>query len=58
MHLRNVIWSERLGLLLQKVVLIRDNARPHRAQLIQTLLKNFHWEQFEHQSVLTELNRE
>ncbi len=32
----------------QKVVLIHDNARPHSVQLIKTLLKDFHWEQFKH----------
>ncbi len=49
MHLRNVMWSnKRNRLLIQKVVLIHDNACLHKAQLIRTKLKDFHWEQFEH----------
>ncbi len=48
MHLSNAIWSKRLGLLGQKVVLINSNACPHRMQFIQTILKDFHWEQFTH----------
>ncbi len=47
-HLKNAMQSRRWGLLSQKVVVIHDNACPHRAQLIQTLMKDFHWEQFEH----------
>ncbi len=31
-----------------KVILIYDNARPPTAQLIQPLLKHFHWKWFEH----------
>ncbi len=46
--LRNVIWCKRPELLSQKVVLIYDHACPHKALLIQALLKDFHWEQFEH----------
>ncbi len=30
----------------QKVILIYDSACPHTVQSIQTLLKDFHWEQF------------
>ncbi len=48
MHLMYEIWSKRQGWLSQKIILIHDNARPHRVELIQTLLKDFHWEQFEH----------
>ncbi len=47
MHLRNSIWSKIRGMLIQNVVLIHDNVCPHRAQLIQTLLKDFCWEQLE-----------
>ncbi len=32
-HLRNVTWSSRRGLLNQQVVLIHDNARPHSMQI-------------------------
>ncbi len=42
MHLRNVIWSKRQGLLNQEVILIHDNAHPHRVHMIQILLKGFH----------------
>ncbi len=44
------VWkpAKRQRLLNQKVFLIRDNARPYGAQLIQMALKDFHWEQFEH----------
>ncbi len=55
MHLRNAIWSMKWGLLVQKVILIHDNAHPHRVRLIQTLLKDFCWEQFEHPSYLLDL---
>ncbi len=48
MHLRNTIQPMRQGLLSQKVVLIHENARPHRVQLIRTLLENFHQKQFKH----------
>ncbi len=42
------MWFKRRGLLSQKVILIRDNARPYRVHLIQTLPKDFYWEQFKH----------
>ncbi len=48
MQLRNVIQLSRRGSLSQKIVLIHDNAHPHRVQLIQTLLRDFCWEQLEH----------
>ncbi len=41
------MWCKRQGLLNQKVVLIHDNAHPHKVQLIPTLLKDFKWEPFE-----------
>ncbi len=55
MYLRIVIWFRSQGLLSQKVVLIHNNAHLHRAQLIQILLKDFHWEQFEHPPYLLDL---
>ncbi len=46
MHLRNAIQSERRKLLSQKVVLIWNDACSHKAHLIQTLMKDFHRENF------------
>ncbi|UYV61266.1 hypothetical protein LAZ67_1004162 [Cordylochernes scorpioides] len=46
--LRAAIKRKRPGLLSRKVLLLLDNARPHAARTIQTLLENFKWEIFTH----------
>ncbi len=47
MCLRNAMSYKIQGLLSRKVILIRDNAHLHWVQLIETLLKDFNWKQFE-----------
>ncbi|XKL61109.1 hypothetical protein PGB90_008166 [Kerria lacca] len=47
-NLRRAIQNKRRGMLTKGVVLLHDNARPHVANVTQTLLKSFKWSVFEH----------
>ncbi len=57
MNLRNVMWPNRWGLLSQKVIMIRDNARSHRVQLIR-IAERFSLRTVLTPSVLTEISAE
>ncbi len=48
MRLRTAIKNKRPGKLSKKIFLIHDNARPHTANIVQTLLADFKWEVFAH----------
>lgn len=47
-RLRRAIQNKRRGMLSSGVVLFHDNARPHTAAAIKTLLQCFRWEVFDH----------
>jgi hypothetical protein len=44
--LRKAIQNKRCGMLTSGVVLLHDNARPHRAAGTRALLERFNWELF------------
>ena len=46
--LHEAIRRKRPGLLTRRPILLHDNARPHSAQLTQTLIRNLKWETFPH----------
>ncbi|KFM64801.1 Histone-lysine N-methyltransferase SETMAR, partial [Stegodyphus mimosarum] len=46
--LRRAIQNKRRGMLSKGIVLLHDNARPHTAGVTQSLIRQFHWEQFDH----------
>ncbi len=48
MKLRQAIKIKRPGKLSKKIVLLHDNARPHVAALVTSLLKDFDWTVFSH----------
>jgi len=47
-RLRRAIQNKRRGLLTSGIVLLHDNARPHSAGLTKNLLRQFHWDVFDH----------
>ncbi|KFM58918.1 Histone-lysine N-methyltransferase SETMAR, partial [Stegodyphus mimosarum] len=46
--LRRAIQNKRRGMLSKGIVLLHDNARPHTAGVTQSLIRQFHWEHFNH----------
>ena len=48
MRLHHAIKTKRPGKLSRGVILIHDNARPHKARIIESLLADFQWDIFGH----------